>query len=211
MRDPYEEVMYELAIEIGTKQPGFIEPWLSSFTLDRLIDGRLHKNIRASMIRGLGYVLHPGLKDGRVENVIKFEGGRPQLYVKMDSWEISTLLPDEPSWSIEARYISDQGFDVADRIENDVKTAIDENRPGFVYPWVSSFALGQIVEDRGEAKKIMSDMGYILHPALKGGRVNNVIKSEGGKPRIYVKLNTVQSEISSPTEVVREYKKSFVC
>lgn len=101
-------------------------------------------------------------------------------------------------------------------LEQEIQEAIAEGRSGFVFPWISSFALDKMIEGRGEHKKIprnkrkeiLFDLGYILHPCLKGGRVNGVIPSEGGKPRLYVKSNTIQSQINVPATVLADYLKA---
>ena len=66
---------------------GFAGGWVSSFALDRLIEnmrkgGQIPRNRRRELMRSLGYDFHPGLKDGRVNNVIAIDNGKPRLYIK---------------------------------------------------------------------------------------------------------------------------------
>tara|TARA_R110002033_G_scaffold64766_4_gene115676 strand:+ start:4027 stop:6420 length:2394 start_codon:yes stop_codon:yes gene_type:complete len=73
------------AIEEG--RTGFAGGWVSSFALDKLIDlmrkgNQVPRNKRRELMRSLGYDYHPGLKDGRVNNIIAIENGKPRLYIK---------------------------------------------------------------------------------------------------------------------------------
>ena len=73
------------AIEEG--RTGFAGGWVSSFALDKLIDllrkgNQVPRNKRRELMRSIGYDYHPGLKDGRVNNVIAIEDGKPRLYIK---------------------------------------------------------------------------------------------------------------------------------
>jgi hypothetical protein len=78
-----QEVME--AVEQG--RAGFSGGWVSSLALDRLIDDRrirMTPNKRRDLLRGLGYDPHPGLRDGRVNNMITDAGlvGKPRLYIR---------------------------------------------------------------------------------------------------------------------------------
>jgi len=72
------------AIEQGL--PGFAGGWISSIALDRLLDnanlGRtVPRNERRTLLNNIGYDYHPGLPDGRVNNIIAPDNGKPRLYV----------------------------------------------------------------------------------------------------------------------------------
>lgn len=74
------------AIEEGRQ--GFMGGWVSSKALDNLLkqmraDRQVPPSRRRDMMRSLGYDWHPGLKDGRVNNVILIDGGKPRLYIKL--------------------------------------------------------------------------------------------------------------------------------
>lgn len=72
------------AIEQG--QIGFKNGWISSIMLDALFT-RIKANIkvplnrRRDMLRGLGYDWHPVLKDGRVNNIVMPDCGKPRLFI----------------------------------------------------------------------------------------------------------------------------------
>ncbi len=80
-------VEQQIAEAIAQETPGFMGGWVSSVALDRLITdvlkmgGRLSLNKRREMLLGMGYVLHPGLPDGRVNNPVQPDGRKPQLFV----------------------------------------------------------------------------------------------------------------------------------
>jgi hypothetical protein len=81
-------VEQEITEAIDEGRTGFAGGWVSSFALDRLIDnmrkgGQIPRNRRRELMRSLGYDYHPGLKDGRVNNVIAIEAGKPRLYIKV--------------------------------------------------------------------------------------------------------------------------------
>ncbi|MCH9712702.1 MAG: hypothetical protein K0U20_08780 [Proteobacteria bacterium] len=73
------------AIEQG--RPGFAGGWISSTALEVLLDN-LHatrsmpQNKRKQMLNDMGYYWHPNLKNGRVNNHIMMDNGKPKLYVK---------------------------------------------------------------------------------------------------------------------------------
>lgn len=72
------------AIEEG--RPGFAGGWLSSLALDRLLDtikAAVPRNKRRELAQSLGYDYHPHLVDGRVNNTVAPDNGKPRLYVAM--------------------------------------------------------------------------------------------------------------------------------
>ena len=76
------------AIEEG--QPGFCGDWISSIKLDELLERRkfsLPRNKRRDMLRGLGYDWHPALEslNGRVNNIVQPDNGKPRLFCKIES------------------------------------------------------------------------------------------------------------------------------
>ena len=98
-------------------------------------------------------------------------------------------------------------------VEQEIMEAIDEGRTGFAGGWVSSKALDNLLRqmraDRavpvGKRRDMMRQLGYDWHPALKDGRVNNVIMIDGGKPRLYIKIGHIHANLDSPADVARHY------
>ena len=79
-------------------------------------------------------------------------------------------------------------------LQQDITSAADEGRPGFIGGYVSSIVLQALIADnryrmnRNKIPEILREMGYISHPGLKAGRTTKSIMSEGSKkPRIYIK------------------------
>lgn len=71
------------AIEEG--RPGFCGGWVSSRYLDSLIDSMriaLPRNQRRDVMEALGYEWHPALRDGRVNETVNPDAGKPKLYLK---------------------------------------------------------------------------------------------------------------------------------
>lgn len=75
------------AVEEG--RPGFAGGWISSMAFDRLLEDRrytkqLPRNLRRQALQKLGYDWHPGLKEGRTNNIVTcpYAPGRTRLFVK---------------------------------------------------------------------------------------------------------------------------------
>lgn len=72
--------------------PGFCKGWVSSGALERLLESlnlasKIPHTKRHQLMYDLGYTLHPGLTDGRVNNPIQPENRKVQLYVMRGSPE----------------------------------------------------------------------------------------------------------------------------
>lgn len=70
--------------------PGFAGGWVSSMALDKLLERigaarRMSHMRRREMLQGLGYEYHPALHEGRVNNIVQPDNGKPRLFVKRDS------------------------------------------------------------------------------------------------------------------------------
>ncbi len=75
------------AIEQG--RPGFAGGWVSSMAVERLLESQrmtraIPHNKRRELMQGLGYDWHPALmkSNGRVNNLIPMDGGKPRLFIK---------------------------------------------------------------------------------------------------------------------------------
>lgn len=69
--------------------PGFAGGWISSLAVDRLLarlkaDRRIPPRKRRELLTNLGYDWHPMLDNGRVNNPVQPDGGKPRLFVKKD-------------------------------------------------------------------------------------------------------------------------------
>lgn len=80
----------EIAEAIGQGLPGFCGGWISSIQLDRLLvrlgaGRRVTHSKRKEMLHDMGYDYHPALADGRVNNLVLPDGGKPRLFIHRDS------------------------------------------------------------------------------------------------------------------------------
>lgn len=78
-------VEQEILEAVAQGQTGFHGGWVSSIYLDRLLNNMGMRKIshtrRREILRTLGYDYHPALIDGRVNNPVLPDGGKPRLYV----------------------------------------------------------------------------------------------------------------------------------
>lgn len=71
------------AVEQGV--PGFRDGWISSMALAKMLDARrraISPNRQRDLLLLLGYDWHPGLKQGRVDNTVLPDGGKPKLFIR---------------------------------------------------------------------------------------------------------------------------------
>lgn len=93
------------AIEEG--RTGFAGGWVSSMHLDKLIErlragSRIPPRKRRDLMKGLGYDWHPALRDGRVNNFIMIDQGKPRLYIRDGHIHGNLVSPGEVSKHYEA-------------------------------------------------------------------------------------------------------------
>lgn len=99
-------------------------------------------------------------------------------------------------------------------LEQEILEAVDEDRYGFAKGWISSLAFNNLLRDRRDEKRIppnkrreiIKDLGYLPHPNLIGGRVNNKIPKESGKPILYLKINHPALQLTKAPDIVRAYQ-----
>lgn len=86
----------EEAIDEGRK--GFAGGWVSSIALDKLLadlrkTGAVPPNKRRDMMQALGYDWHPALTNGRVNNRLTIDDGKPRLYVREGHIALNLTAP----------------------------------------------------------------------------------------------------------------------
>lgn len=104
-------VEQEILEAVDEHRPGFSKGWISSMALDKMLHNRrdnkrIPPNKRRELMYLLGYILHPGLKDGRTNNAIMQEGGKPRLYIRRDHLYVNLNIGSE----IVRHYCEDQGY-----------------------------------------------------------------------------------------------------
>lgn len=81
-------VEQEILEAIGEARPGFAGDWVSSIMLNRLLEsiraGVAHSK-RNDLMESLDYVPHPALPNGRVNNPVGPDNGKPRLWVRRGS------------------------------------------------------------------------------------------------------------------------------
>jgi len=100
-------------------------------------------------------------------------------------------------------------------IEQEIEEAISQGLPGFCGGWVSSCQLDLLLERLGRIrgishlrrKEMLESLGYRCHPALKDGRVNNVVLPDQSKPRLYVHDSNIARQITDPAAAAKEYER----
>ncbi len=98
-------------------------------------------------------------------------------------------------------------------IELEVLEIIDQDKPGFRGGWVSSIPFDSLLIKMQAGRKVpmnkrpefMKNIGYVLHPALKDGRVNNIVLPDNGKPRLYIKIGHKDMHLTGASEVAKAY------
>lgn len=98
-------------------------------------------------------------------------------------------------------------------VEQEIEEAIEQGKPGFCGDWISSIFLHNLLDGLrmtkigpSKRKEILARMGYVPHPALVGGRVNNNVVPDNTKPRLFVKKDSLSYQITSPAEVAKSYE-----
>lgn len=104
----------------------------------------------------------------------------------------------------------------AGNVEQEIEEAIAQGQSGFSGGWVSSTWLERLLEAKGLARKIshhkrkqiLEQMGYIYHPALKEGRVNNNVLPDNTKPRLFIHSTALAAQITNPLAAAKDYESA---
>lgn len=93
-------VEQEIMEAVDEERPGFCGGWVSSMALDLLLkmkrkDSAVPINKRKAMLKTLGYEWHPALSQGRVNNSVMPDNGKPRLFVKSDSPYLNLKIASE--------------------------------------------------------------------------------------------------------------------
>lgn len=99
-------------------------------------------------------------------------------------------------------------------IEQEIDEAIAQGSPGFCGGWISTLAVDRLVANLGASrrlthtkrKEMLVEMGYVLHPGLIDGRVNNLVMPDAGKPRLYLRKDSPHLKLTKPAEIAAQYQ-----
>jgi len=80
-------VEQEIIEAIDEGRPGFAGGWISSKAIQRILESMhmtraIPHNKRRELLQSLGYDWHPALHEGRVNNFIALDEGKPKLFIK---------------------------------------------------------------------------------------------------------------------------------
>ena len=99
--------------------------------------------------------------------------------------------------------------------EQEVLNAISEGVDGFRGGWISSVRLTELLRLKNlkvppnRVKSMMATLGYVHHPGLKNGRVDDPIITEGNKkPRLYVQKGHMNLNFKGGKTIVDAYIKA---
>lgn len=101
-------------------------------------------------------------------------------------------------------------------IEQEVMEAIEQQTPGFAGGWISSIALDALLDrlnrarqlPRNKRKDLLASLGYVLHPGLPDGRVNNNVPPDNGKPRLYVRSDSPALHLVGASTIAGAYSSA---
>lgn len=94
--------------------------------------------------------------------------------------------------------------------ELEILEAIANEYVGFCGGWISTLALHRVVArlSRKRVSSVMDRLGYIRHPALTDGRASRYITCDGGTPRLYVKRDSLNAQITNNVVATTVYEKA---
>lgn len=101
-------------------------------------------------------------------------------------------------------------------VEQEVLEHIAQEQPGFRGGWISSIMLSRMLEKIGADKRLthagrremLERMGYITHPGLLDGRVNNQTAPDGGKPRLFIRADNPICHLRGAAEIADAYRRA---
>ena len=101
-------------------------------------------------------------------------------------------------------------------VEQEILEAIEQGLPGFCGGWISSIQLDRLLERLNVARRVthtkrremLQEMGYIYHPTLPDGRVNNLVLPDGGKPRLFILKTCQAAHIQGAAEAAKAYEQA---
>jgi hypothetical protein len=101
-------------------------------------------------------------------------------------------------------------------VEQEIIEAMEAGVSGFMGSWISSTALARLLEKLGRSRnithqrreQILKDLGYVRHPALPGGRVNNTVAPDGAKPILFVRLGSPEASITNAADAAKAYSRA---
>jgi hypothetical protein len=147
--------------------------------------------------------LYPWLNNGGYAHVTHWLAHYP-LKAELDPAQDCVRAPKTSSRA-EAISLS------AGRVEQEIQTAIEEERSGFRGGLISSAALDHLLNHvrakvpRNKRRDLMRSLGYDYHPSLHDGKTTRVMSPDGVRIRLYAPIGVASSD--PPAAVMRRYEE----
>ena len=102
-------------------------------------------------------------------------------------------------------------------VEQEILDAIERDETGFRGGWISSGFLDTLLERIGKARfvplnkrrELLESLGYVWHPALVSGRVNNAVLPDGAKVKLFVQRTRAELMLlQTPALVADAYQRA---
>lgn len=99
-------------------------------------------------------------------------------------------------------------------VEQQIAEAVAQETQGFMGGWISMHFLNRMIEDTlkmggklslARRREMLQQMGYVLHPGLTDGRVNNPVQPDGRKSQLFIKANHPATTLRGAAEIARAY------
>ncbi len=108
---------------------------------------------------------------------------------------------------------SNGGIGVEQKVLEAVEEAIRQGQPGFSGGWISTTAFNELLKERRlnvalcRRKALLYSLGYIWHPYLPHGRVNNPFNDCGAmcKPKLFIRAGHSATRLTGGSEIVNAY------
>lgn len=133
-----------------------------------------------------------------------------RTYAIADQYNPATLCQRAPSTTSTAEAIEESFGPV----EQEVLEAVAEGRQGFRGGWISSHFLDVLLQEKRKElaltkrRDMLATLGYVPHPGLVGGRVNNTINPDNRKPRLYVKPGSAPAALEGARVIAAAYSEA---
>lgn len=161
---------------------------------------------------GLLFMLRLGAPLSKVRKIAETSG--------RGSFNDACLAAGRPRFAEELKNIEPENIpepkifpDARSRIQREIA----RGSKGFSGGWVSSVHLDELLSRQGvsnsvplnKRRDLMATLGYVWHPALAGGRVNNPLQCDGfKKSRLYIREGHPSVSILKASEAARAYEEA---
>jgi hypothetical protein len=132
-------------------------------------------------------------------------------------WTFDIQSSHDPRFHVRAPLTTTTGLAISEGLgtaEQYVQEAIDQNEQGFRGGWMSSMAIKRVLTAAGlhlgprKQLEIPETLGYVLHPALPGGRVHNDVMPDGGRPKLFIRPESPYFALSTVAMVANAYSEA---